>query len=124
MKATELRIGNLLQVNGKIYSVAKLTKSGCRLQPLDDSEVEAGNIEPIPLTEDLLLKLGFEECFTGFFEKADFLFDIQYDGYPRKYELIFDANDGLCYHKKEIKYVHQLQNLYYALTGEELKTND
>lgn len=66
--------------------------------------------EPIPLTEEWLLKLGFnkEECF--YILKGVCLED-EYDG---RYRLDGQSD---CF----IKHVHQLQNLYFALTSVELE---
>lgn len=60
-------------------------------------------IEPIPITEDILLK------FPRWFR---YLID---DGY-------FNLNET---HKGyvDVKYLHTAQNLYFALTGEELTIN-
>ena len=80
-------------------------------------------IDPIPLTEEILLKFGFEK--------------IKSDEYPHKYIInkymsdeveIENLNSQNCFifsHGKKfssikIEYVHQLQNLYFSLTGKEL----
>jgi hypothetical protein len=69
--------------------------------------------EPIPLTEEWLIKLGFEKNITT-------------DLYPTFSYDIVNVNDGIVYvlnygFVNHIKYVHQLQNLYFTLTREELK---
>lgn len=69
--------------------------------------------EPIPLTEEWLIKLGFEKNITT-------------DLYPTFSYDILNVNDGIIYvlnygFVSHIKYAHQLQNLYFTLTGEELK---
>ena len=69
--------------------------------------------EPIPLTEEWLIKLGFKKNITT-------------DLYPTFSYDILNVNDGIVYvlnygFVNHIKYVHQLQNLYFVLTGEELK---
>lgn len=73
--------------------------------------------EPIPLTEDILLKCGFEY-------KAKSKLGVDSFGE------IFIADNGICHISDErdtnysfmakCEYLHQLQNLYFALTGEEL----
>jgi hypothetical protein len=73
-------------------------------------------IKTIPLTEELLLKFGFEL----------FYLDTPYQyGYQKNsMEVVCDKSKGLneisVIDSPHIKYVHQLQNLYFALTGEEL----
>jgi hypothetical protein len=79
--------------------------------------------EPIPLTEEWLLKFGFDKKtpYEGklFYEighnemyfKVKEVGDIYNHWYFYKWEWILTTN---------IQYVHQIQNLYYSLTGEEL----
>ncbi len=74
-------------------------------------------INPIPLTKELVLKCGFEEEFGG----------IIY--YNRNRGIEFNFSNGWCmasigeYEITSVKYLHQLQNLYFALTGEDLEIN-
>jgi hypothetical protein len=101
MEARELRIGNLLITSsGTIVEVTESTIRGVRLNYLD--------IKPIPLTEEWLLKFGFEDD-NAFFKNRITLY--KQDGIFWC-DLLWDCID--------VNYVHQLQNLYYALTGEEL----
>lgn len=62
------------------------------------------NFSPLPITEECLKKFGFDSKLAQFNVKGRFILD------------------GYGMNEIEIKYVHQLQNLYFALTGEELKT--
>ncbi len=66
-----------------------------------------GEMRAIKLTEEILLKCGFEPYGNGKWHhdaislhEADFIFNSKSD---------------------RVKYVHQLQNLFYALTNEELE---
>lgn len=113
MKAEELRIGNLvfLQKDGdkKEYQI----DSGFDLYKLDESD--CADISPIPITEDWLVKLGFKTDGYGEFERDQILLDCEYT----------DAGEWIvmyckAYIKADIKYLHQLQNLCFALTGIEL----
>jgi len=111
MKSTDLRIGNYIYNNeGEITKVALL---GADLVMVDDSKkVIEKNCAPIPLTEDWLLRFGFESS-------GD-------DGYNTDWNngniTIVEGVDYFIEDKTgvNIEYVHQLQNLYYALTGAEL----
>lgn len=107
MKPTELRLGNCVY---SIYgNVVKITV-------IDETTHWA---KPIQLTEEWLLKLGFE-------------FGIQLQDFTKgKYKFVQLKNKiiygdfsevGIFYFNITTKllYVHQLQNLYFALTGEEL----
>jgi hypothetical protein len=115
MKANELRIGNKFYLpNGEVGTVSY---HEIRLMIV---ALDKPNYQPIPLTEEWLLKFGFEinrqtkkenniwRCYSeeGFFEVEQIG-----DGF------FLDDND--CY-GTELNYVHQLQNLYFALTSEEL----
>lgn len=73
-----------------------------------------GWYEPIEITEDILFKFGFFK-----YNKA---YMLENPNYQTKF--LFSIWEDLTYNTGEInpplKYVHQLQNLYFALTGEEL----
>lgn len=86
----------------------------------DDTFFETCNYKPIELTEEWLLKFGFipnkykDEYTICPYGKNTYVLDKEYTD---KGEWDF------CYEEAylvTIKYVHQLQNLYFALTGEEL----
>ena len=106
MKANELRTGNLIELQGKFR---RLIMIDAMANVVDVSRVGLlciNEVKPIPLTEEWLLKFGF--IWDG---------DIKIlKGYLNDY---VDGNG-----EARLKYVHQLQNLYFALTGEELKPND
>jgi len=116
MKATELRIGNLV-------NCSDVVEQGVMLNVIDWqdlkwlSEDEKGfNLvhKPIPLTEEKLLKFGFyKNIDTELFEKDGFQIDISVIKC-----LFYLPEFGDWY--KELEYLHQLQNLYFALTNEEL----
>lgn len=71
-------------------------------------------IDPIELTEHWLLKFGFEKLNYTYLAKglAVHNHDIV------SFYMLYEQN------RTYIKYVHQLQNLYFALTGEELKIKE
>lgn len=129
MKANELRIGNLVTVNNPEYH-PKLKGVILRVTSIspnsDDYSVGLEHInqkpntyyetysqfirfiEPIQLTEEWLVKFGFDKAVNGWWS-SDEIFSYR-DGY---------FGFGVDRHTK-IQYVHELQNLYFALTGEEL----
>lgn len=115
MRATELRLGNL--VNHVVFGIVSATMiNDTYIQHEYDGAMffESNEyFEPIPLTEEWLDKFGFnkEECF--YILKGVCLMD-EYDG---RYRLDGQSD---CY----IKHVHQLQNLYHSLVGEELEVKD
>jgi hypothetical protein len=109
MKATELRIGNLVWEDyGGEYEVLMISPNYVDLvKPFLSlsGRYDINSLKPIPLTEEWLLKLGFV-----WVEDIKIL-----KGYLDDY---IDGNSNT-----QLKYVHQLQNLYFALTGEELTLN-
>ena len=112
MEAKELRVGNL------VYSITHNVNINVSLIEID---MNYSTIEGIPLTEEWLVKLGFEETYNSQFR-------LKFD-HKEFYEFGYDFSkvedksmEGFRYYGRyiKIKYVHQLQNLYFALTGEEL----
>lgn len=113
--AKELRIGNI--VHDYIGNIRPVTGQ-------DISNFEAGKDKfvPVDLTVDILIKFGFSK-----------------QKYTRNYEKFWDDDNGLVQLRvideeiarfelysdgiilsRPIAYMHELQNLYYCLTGEEL----
>jgi hypothetical protein len=126
MKSTELKIGNLLRdkVTKTELKVINLTEKDIVTFVIDRSKFplqDGWGIEPIPLTEEWLLKFGFER------HHADYANDIIYiKNVPDNTEFEWgvypnELGSGIQIKNRNLlKYVHQLQNLYFALTGEEL----
>ncbi len=115
MKATELRLGNLIYV--PTYSKeAVIVDAGFRL----DRFFENFEPEGIPLTEEWLEKFGVEKSKEeeGFYDKKLSNNDILAIHPKAKFCLIGSAIEWTSSIK--LKYVHQLQNLIFALTGKEL----
>jgi hypothetical protein len=72
---------------------------------LGECTLSLDDIEPIPLTEEWLLRLGFNG-----WDKGNFTMVLSNGNFIEFGYVI----------AKNIKHVHQLQNLYFALTNEEL----
>jgi len=110
IQANELRIGNLLQDEDGAFPVTKTFFSLL--------EINLETCKPIPLTEEWLLKFGFEKvCYEKYAHKK--LNKLR--AYPHVMKNGFGIYLMDSYGLPHIKYVHQLQNLYFALTGTELK---
>tara|TARA_R110002126_G_scaffold289683_2_gene445252 strand:- start:4805 stop:5155 length:351 start_codon:yes stop_codon:yes gene_type:complete len=112
MKATELRIGNYLTEK---FSKKEYPIYGVRYNRVffgEDNFGPVSDMSPITLNEEWLLKFGFKSMrgqTIGYFKGS--------------FRLL--ANPSVVWIKinqknKYIYHVHQLQNLYFALTGEEL----
>lgn len=122
VKASELRIGNLVNFSvGSSYYQGTVQTIGSKIATIlclgKTYAVKYVNITPIVLTEELLVKLGFEKNETGFYYKGRFTYHNEY-GWK-----ILEQWVKNWVGVSELKYVHQLQNLYFALTGEELTIN-
>lgn len=108
MEAKELRIGNYIRkgvrcgkVTGSdIYELSKMNLG------FNDSEY-IKSWKPILLNEEWLLNFGFKK-FVNDFSKSKIIIHTRKRGYVLRKSV------------PDIKYVHQLQNLYFALTGDEL----
>ena len=123
MKATELRIGNY------VYH----TDAGeIQVNKTDIAEYEICYetlIEPIPLAEEWLQKFGFIENIKDVPYQPSYSINIRLTifylrpSYKGGYYWGFmnDGKDCELNDVLNIKYVHELQNLYFVLTNQELE---
>jgi len=120
MKATELRIGNYIIYNGclKFNENDVNIINGGNIHKMEQSIDYREEYEPIPLTEEWLLRFGFKK------DTAEHCY--MHKGFPSGIYFVIDAEWAICGDFNECtyirlpKYVHQLQNLYFALTENEL----
>lgn len=147
IQANELRIGNLVFVDNKKYhpklknipvivtGIEKKTLTNDLRQsfPFSDSSIrivptqgqfkdlEIGQlnefIKPIKLTEERLLQCGFKEDLSRVSWHITSYVIGEFEIY------CIDGGESFKYNDVEIKYLHQLQNLYFVLTGKELEIN-
>lgn len=120
IKASELRLGNLCrdQYSGKIIKVICIEETEIHFSGFFPDKWQA---EPIPLTEEILLNSGFQKTKIGIVLTTPKNIQIGLMYMREKWNVGLSGPFGLvqpCW----ITYVHQLQNLYFALTGEELNT--
>lgn len=127
----ELKINNLVYVPGtdQIVPITTINMDIGVIVNRSLRMLSFSEIEPIELTEEWMMKFGFEREDTGSVSAQfniglnpvthDYLFSlIWFKDYKNDYEL-----KGFPFYRNghfTLKYVHQLQNLYFALTGEEL----
>ena len=130
MNATDLRIGNYhfyrivddLDERKEYDEICQIDYGDLRiLTEFKDSP----EYKPIPLTKEWLLKFGFvkeeryyargvhQRLFSG-------LMNLKFDRLLQMWVFSVGRYSDIT----RIEYVHQLQNLYFALTGEELTIND
>ena len=123
MKAQELRIGNCVYgVSDRIEQVIQLSETNVTTDIVKINapmEIGLNDISPIPLTEEWLIKIGIELEFEELESGSKLLSWVK-----GAFNLEIDKDGKICFevysHYIEVKYVHQLQNLYFALTEEEL----
>lgn len=142
MNENELRIGNIVLVSNeqchpqlkdvlmKVTSIQHrhdLPEYSVRIERVVkdkfDVNVDYGQlmrfIKPIPLTEELLLKCGFDEYMVLVTEYGE----LRYYGNGQMDIGGYDSCTSGMVFTSECKYLHQLQNLYFALDGNELEIN-
>lgn len=123
IKATELRIGNKIKFMGSTLTVSPKTISNVCYTLGEPSQL----YEPIPITKEWLIEFGFVAYNRMFGVGYKIIMEIEpshilgessreltVSPYAEKYFL--DGN-----YLMRLKFVHQLQNLYFILTGEELE---
>jgi hypothetical protein len=134
MKANELRIGNYLNGRQGHVVISEIrTNNSVKIHDNTSSFYVGICLIPIKITEEWLEKFGFEKnkdkrWMRGKSRYAIFYFEYYATGEDNCMWRIeyHDTDYGRNEYKDcnqwgdRIKYVHQLQNLYFALTGEEL----
>lgn len=119
MKSNELRIGNIVNYLGNETSVNSISVG--YVSTVSSGVITENQISEILLTEEWLLKLGFESC-----SDDGYTTDFNLNGFVIINGLNTDGEEFFVEDKSGVHvfHIHQLQNLYFALTGEELKITD
>jgi hypothetical protein len=132
IKENELRIGNLVM---DFEDSQKYHPIECIYLNMHDKywvsyrnnsiKCSVESLEPIPLTEEWLLKMGFDiSNSSGYNIKNNGIeIDVWFndDGLINDIQISSTNISGAYPNIKHFQYVHQLQNLYWCLCGEELK---
>lgn len=121
MKASELRIGNLVDtkehksiVISSINSI--IDEIGYVWNNHNFGYYQLKTFQPIPLTEQWLLRFGFVKQHERFYVLNDWV--VEYREGTKLFNFATEEYIDII-----VKYVHQLQNLFFVLTGEELTLN-
>jgi hypothetical protein len=128
LKTTDLRLGNLLLHGSDVIKVTGINEA--QISFIDRGQERYHRLisyRKIPLTEEILLKMGFEKSNPSgwvtmgedYFKKGEFVIESRKSLNSFSYEWhkkFKDSNNIGTY----FKYVHELQNLYHSLTGSEL----
>ena len=132
MKTNDLRIGNLIDYFGDIIKVdtidyfdGKERVGGINTTEGDRVFDKPSYFDPIELTEEVLLKIGFKKDGNNYSLVCD---DIEVGFYIDKFKqvLYINVSREKRFYKNElrsydVKYLHQLQNAYYILTNKEMR---
>lgn len=116
----ELRIGNLLNKDGIVVTIDA--------KSIFDIWDNSDKYKPLPLTEEWLIKFGFEKIEDIRYEKKIRITGLEPDD-PNAYKLAAIGSRKIKvaflsfgkWSSTGVEYVHQFQNLYYAIAGEELQ---
>ena len=128
IQVNELRIGNNILLLGEVCTIECISNLPKRkemywIKTKEFIDTKIIHFKPIPLTEEILLKCGFyysddDDEFLEYKVFKSFKFHADYSD---KFSCIsYRINDTT----NEIKFLHQLQNLYWCLCGEELTFNN
>lgn len=119
MKAEELRINNWIYYKGEPIKVTMVGQYGIQSKSdvqIINTKFSTPDLQPIPLTPEILEKCEFVEVkLKTFTYWRCYHFELSF--HRKMYYL-----KGTKFYMHGIKYLHQLQNLYYALTESELPT--
>jgi len=144
MEAREFRKGNLVShnfhgivavegvhPNGELLCIPCVKEEGYVKGAVKRGWRNLADFEGIPITEDWLRKFGFSDAtykngYTGVDFKGgnvilDFVLAKPFKIGERQKFYAFEMQG---YRYKEVEFVHQLQNLFFALTGTELQLQD
>lgn len=122
MKPQDLRIGNWVCL---MYKDTNNVQDYIKIESNHIHLFNKMDLEPIPLTEQWLLDFGFYKIK----EKNTFL---TLQNVIEEFSLFFNLKTSCIeletdycqvIQLKRLKYIHQLQNLFHALTGQELTLN-
>jgi len=138
----ELRLGNYgtdesYDVFKRIIKVESINDKGINLEIEDDGrypeianyiiepEYRFDTLYPIPLTKDWLLRFGFKKQLDSSYEKNDISLFLDKRFKTNLYLQTNDSSENFKWFsfERKIEYIHELQNLYFALTREELTLN-
>ena len=121
----QLRKGNIIQTEYGISEICAIAFGDFYVKGAGGRMLHAKEVEPALLNEQFLIDSGFTKGKCLFDEMYEFTIIIDNQ---RSFSVGLDPNDGNhrfeayngCYSQK-LKHIHQLQNLYWELTGKQLE---
>lgn len=128
METSELRLGNWIELrpdhtHRRYIEVSRINRGSVGnkttrfetdnpRQPSEMKELFSQYLFPIPLTDEIIQRCGFEVRYNGIKTYYNPLMELDHDFNLMNYES-----------NVRIRFVHQLQNIYFALTNQELEVN-
>lgn len=126
----DLMVGNWLKIPQKIIRVSNVVSNGV----ISDTTIyQEERIDPIPVTVDMLKRIGFEEyedlplarnCYRYWDKdrryKLEVCDDEDWCNSDRKFTLFVDNSRCIGIGSAEFTYVHELQNLTRCISGHSL----
>lgn len=121
MNTYELRIGNIVNHKGRFITIQNISFKSVNLDFDKQSYkvidyIPAIELEPVKITSNLLLRLGFKNMYQRFRHDS-----IQKFYLPRVQDNFFLTEGSPENRIFEIKYVHQLQNIIFDYSAVILK---
>jgi len=132
MKATDLRIGNIVDLGSRIAKVIEIGHLACVVADLEETQdtiEDYDRVQGLILTDEWFEKWGFykdgEYWSMGI---CDYKYCFKYRDWANNWAFCqeytdspFEHDEGIKYPISfDIQYVHQLQNLWYSLLHEEI----
>lgn len=129
--ANELRLNNIVLYKGSPIIVKGLRHNDIsdveferydKYQSYDDYAIDIEDIEHLPLTTEILEKCGFKDEWSGYCIQVNtgWLY-INLERQSTRIEVAHHSEPiDVTLELPFIQYLHQLQNLFFTLTGEEL----
>lgn len=124
LKPQDLRYGNLIEYKGKIF-IVKAIEAFIVTATRGKGNVEFtyAEINPITITEEILLMAGFNNNGIYLQKEVNKYFTFKLIPPKSKDDPFHFMPHASIYWGVDLYEVNQLQNLFYSLTGEELEIN-
>jgi hypothetical protein len=136
MKPQELRIGNLVDLGNRIAKVIDIGHNSCTVVDLEETQDTLESYERtqgIVLTDEWFIKWGFYKD-GEYWSRGidDYKFCFKYRDWAKNWAFYQEYTDsgnfydyGMYYVVSfDIEYVHQLQNLWFALLHKEINEKE
>ena len=129
MNSNELRRGNLIYDKlGRVVKIDEIREDTytTRLSNKRKLKYHYHTSNPIPVTEERLNKLGFKQQIGFSIDTLSGILVVAHNDMDRWYVFFQNLNKGefpdCTTLRNDLRYIHQLQNIYYVLNSTELPT--